>query len=286
MNASNKKPGMTICAIAVGVFVAFAGITAFAVNQLATQIDDTTISNIDGVPSSWKEYRSTSAISSHIESEVKDSHIVYTVAVTNTSQASSTAITHIASYIDTGAKGFVPLDANSLEYSYYPEAEGSWTPIAVSAPGEDEEAFKLASEIYLGTNDSSSNTVYFRYFVAPSLYGTVSDKVAFVTRTDSEPAVSVSDNLVAYEETSAEVVAVASEEDGSGESAFAEPLGVTSDMPSITAISTATIGAIAISPDVVTGSIVILAICIAVFVISLVAYLISHKTEEKRRRLF
>ncbi|MBR5621331.1 hypothetical protein IKW75_02525 [Candidatus Saccharibacteria bacterium] len=285
MSATSKKPGMTICGIAVVIFVAFVGFTAFSVNRLAAQVDDTTIANIDGVPSIWNEYRSASTITSRTEAEVKDGYVAYTTAVTNTSYDSSTSITHIASYINGGTKGFVPLDTNSLEYSYYPDAIGSWTPIAVTAPGESAEDFKLSSEIHLGTSGSSDSTVYFRYFVSPSTYGTINDKIAFIARTDSGSEVSVSDTTIAYEETSTETVAVA-EEDKTGESAFAEPLGVTSETPSITAVSTATIGAIAISSDVVTGSLIALVVCLGIFVFSLIAYLISRKKEEQRHRLF
>ncbi len=292
MSVTSKKPGIIICSIALLAFVAFAGLTAYSVNHLSSEISHTAVANVDGVPLAWRSSQLSDAISTQTEAEVKDGYIAYTTSVTNTSLTDSTVITHIASYINGEHKGFVPLSTNSLEYSYYPEATDSWTPAAVTAPGEGEEDFKLASEIYLGTGDSSNNTVYFRYLVAPSEAGNISDKVAFLTKTSDDIRLTISDNTVAYEPSNPDEVVAVSEssreivDDESGNAAFAEPLGVTSETPVIATISLASIGNIALSPEVTAGSLIVLVVCLGIFVASLIAYLASRKKEEQQRRLF
>lgn len=297
MSITSKKPGIVICSIAVLTFIAFAGLTTYSVNQLSSEVSHTTIANVSGTPSSWDNYRAADNIISQTESQVKDGYVVYTTSVTNTSQTNSAAVTHIASYISGESKGFVPLSTNSLEYSYYPDAANSWTPVAVSAPGEGDEDFKLASEIYLGTGDSSNNAVYFRYFVAPSEEGTISNKITFLTKTsDDESLISVSNNSIAYTDTTSDIVAVSDQDqnqpqelatvDNTGESAFAEPLGATSEAPAVTTISLAGLGAIVISPEVMTGSLIVLVVCLGIFAASLVVYLVARKKEEQKSRLF
>lgn len=293
MSAMSKKPGKSICIIAVAIFIAFAGFTAYTVNHLSAEIDDTTIANKNGIPSAWTNYDMANTLSSQTSSEIAGDHIVYTTSVTNTDLNNSASITHIASYLDGETKGFLPLDSSSLEYSYYPDASSSWTPVTVVSPGEDEDSFKLSSEVYLGTGDSSDNTVYFRYSVAPSTSGVVSDKIAFLAKTVSDKTgIAISDNSIAYEPSSSDEAVAVSESDqtptesASGEDAFAEPLGVTSESPIATAIPVATIGTIVIPADIMTGSLIVLVVCLGIFTASLIAYLISRKKEEQKNRLF
>ena len=289
MSAIAKKPGMTICTLAVLAFIAFAGLTAYAVNHLSAEVDSATIANKNGVPAIWSNYDTPGTLSSQTKSEIAGDHIVYTASVTNTDLNSPATITHIASFIDGETKGFLPLDANSLEYSYYPSASSSWTPVAVMSPGESEEDFKLSSEIYLGTGGSSNNTVYFRYSVTPSTSGIVSDKVAFLAKTaGNKVGVAISDNSIAYEPTSSdEAVAVSKpNETTSGEDTFTEPLGVTSEAAIATAIPITAIGAVVISPDIITGSLIVLIVCLGIFAGALTSYLIARKKEEQKNRLF
>ena len=293
MSAMSKKPGKAICIIAVAIFIAFAGFTAYTVNHLSAEVDDVTVANQNGIPASWADYDMANTLSSQTSSKVAGDHIVYTTSVTNTDLNNPASITHVASYIDGELKGFLPLDSSSLEYSYYPDASNSWTPVAIVAPGEDEDSFKLSSEIYLGAGGSSDNTVYFRYSVTPSVSGVVSDKVAFLAKIVSDKTgIAISDNSIAFEPTSSDETVAVSESDqapaesASGEEAFAEPLGVTSDAPIATAIPVAAIGAIVIPADVMTGSLIVLVVCLGIFTASLVAYLISRKKEEQKNRLF
>lgn len=289
MNAMSKKPGMTICTLAVLAFIAFAGLTAYAVNHLSAEVDSATIANKKGVPAIWSSYDTPTTLSSQAKSEVAGDHIVYTVSVTNVDPNNPATVTHISSFIDGETKGFLPLDASSLEYSYYPNASSSWTPVAVMSPGENEENFKLSSEIYLGTGSSSNNTVYFRYSVTPSASGTVGDKVALLTKTANDKVgIVTTDNSIAYEPASSDETIAASESDEakSGEDAFAEPLGVTSETPIATAIPITAIGAVIISPDVMTGSLIVLVVCLGIFAAALTSYLIARKKEEQKSRLF
>lgn len=293
MSGKTKKPGTVICTVALAVFILFVGLIAASVNRLSSEVDDMTVGQAEGVPRSWSEYETSGSVLSQTETEIKGDMIVYTTVVTNRNQTGSMAITHIASYVGGGTKGFLPLNENSLEYSYYPDMPGSWNPLSVTNPGDNDTDFKLATDIYIGSAGSSNSKVYFRYSVTPSTSGEISGKVSFIAQDATEKKqVITSESLVAYELTAQEeTIAVASEgqnleNDNTGESAFAAPLGVTSDEHAVESVPLSLIGAVSLSEGMITGSLVVLVICVGIFVASLIAYLATRKKEEQKSRLF
>ena len=284
----NKKIVSLASIVAIITFVAFAGFTALSVVNVSDSISRSSFAGKDGVPKVWSGAAFSSPVI--VNTEVKNSgdHLVYLTAIENKSSSSELHLTDLASRIsDSKHTGFISFDANSLEYSYSKNDPHSWKKIDVT---NSEGSYQLDNAIHLGVSGSSSSKVYLRYNLSPEV-GNVTDKISFrIQDNDGNYSVATSESSIAYEETATEIVAVENnrKDDNSGESAFAEPLGVSSEPTDLASISSSSAVLAVISPENVAISTIIAIAILGVFAGSLVAFLVFKKpskatTKAKRK---
>lgn len=284
-----KKYRITTIASALAL-VAFVGVAMFAtisVTSIASLVEGNIVANKNGVPTEWESLSKEAEVTAKTESKVVSNDYVQYVASIKNEDDSTLSLTHVSSYVTAeSSKGFVPLAENTLEYTYDPINANSWTPVKISAPENSEEGFKLDTSLYLGETNSNTDTIYFRYNVSPTEEGTVSDTVAFVTKDwHGDVAVTVSENTVEYQkavsENANDNIEVADPESGDG--TYAKPLGVSSEAPSASVVNAATLGAISVSEETITPSIIVMLVALGIFALALVVYLVVRSKDNKSK---
>jgi len=112
---------------------------------------------------------------SRLDSSVVDNKMLqYTAALANRDTGNEITLTKIASHLSSidpqteqETSGFVPLNAENLEYSYTPNNLNSWMPLDVSEPASSDDGFKLKNPITLSKAGKGTDKVYFRYYIKP-----------------------------------------------------------------------------------------------------------------------
>ncbi len=141
-----------------------------------------------------------SEVSSNV---ISNSLISYSGYLKNTDPINTLTLTHISAFINNSANieesGYLPLSAQTLEYTYTPDNESSWTGLQVNAPATTSDGFALAEPLELTPSGSGVDTVYFRFNYAPETDGDYTSTVAFLTsngQTDYHKAVGLSYDYV------------------------------------------------------------------------------------------
>ena len=290
-NALKNHKAMTIASIiALVAFLGVASFSAISVTSIASIVEGKVLANKDGVPKAWDTYDTAESVQATTETQINDSYVEYTASIKN-SDNNVVSLTHLSSYVEEeGTRGgFVPLAENTLEYTYNPEDKNSWSPVKISAPSNKEDGYKLDSALYIGEEGTNTDTIYFRYSVSPAEDGTVNDKVAFVTEDASgDAAVSVSNSSVEYQKTPVETASDTNTETNpsnteNGDSSYAKPLGVSSKAPTTTIVNASSLGAISISEETVTPSIIVVFVALGIFATSLIVYLIIRNKDTKKK---
>lgn len=290
MNKLLKKYSI-VTVTATVLFIAFVAFTAGTVNNFTSLVEQSGLSSHNGVPATWNDKDALAGLSSETFTENKGGYLQYTTVVRNTNTGRDATLTHVASYYsEPSNSGFVPFNTSGLEYSYSPNTKGSWNKVSVSAPSPDETGFKLGTEINLTSSENEHNVVYFRYIVSPDQEGTIIDKVSFLAKNaQGQKGVIVSDQAsISYERpNSVEVLALSGKslsEDPSGESTFAEPLGVMSDTSSTDVISATALGSFSLSSETTNRNIIIVVAIVCGFAACLIAYLIIRTRANAKKK--
>ena len=305
MSAAKSKASKVtgiFTAILLVVFVAVAGVTTFSITNIASVVEANILANKNGVPENWNNYSEKSSVSSEVSSHViNNDYVEYVTSLKNDSKTEPLSVTHLASYINGNENsGFIPLDSNSLEYTYDPDNTDSWTPVSISEPSSSDEGSKLENSLYVGTAGSNTDTIYFRYNVDMTTDdGLVDDVVAYVAETkDGNASITTSSTTTEYNPS--DTVASTAEEDlalakglgltqdsatsaidESGE--YTQPLGAFSEAPDSNIISLSRLGAISISKDSLTTSVIVIFATVGVFIVGLAAYLIFRRTSSAKK---
>ena len=191
-------------------FFSISVLVALIVNSVFTSIKKTpALYNASGVPLAWSEnIASDNGIVSGSSAKLvnyDEPFIEYSSYVKNTSP-SARYLTHLSSYLTAANSenhGFVPLGSTTIEYTYTPADDSSWRSLALSAPANDFDGFKLAEPLYLGPDGNPANTLYFRYGVAAdtTISDSLSDKTAFLFSDENHKGetLSVASTSIAYE---------------------------------------------------------------------------------------
>ncbi len=291
MSTISKKPTKIISIIAVVVFLAIAGLTSYSVWHLSNRADDAKVSHVNGIPEDWSTIRRSNTVISTTNATAQADYISYLVSLENLDSNEPFKVTHIASFVEGESSGFLPFSTSSLEYSYYPNQANSWTPVNIASPGRAANCFQLASALHVGASGSGKSKIYFRFNVAPSVAGNISDKIAFITESVfGEQSLAISDSTVAYEPASStEVVAVSDQgnntpADGdSTESAFAAPLGATTADADTSAIPLSSVGIISLPADNnLIIALVVIGSCVILFTLAMIIYLIVRRRTARR----
>ncbi|MDO4986849.1 MAG: fibro-slime domain-containing protein [Candidatus Saccharibacteria bacterium] len=125
------------------------------------------------------------AADSGISAEVvEDTLIRYDAFIENVDPENVLNLTHLSSYIsdEMSENGFIPLDSTLIQYTFNKDDNASWRGLGLTAPANSKEGFKLVTPLTLGKAGSSTDTLYFRYYVLPNhTDGDVENKIAFLT---------------------------------------------------------------------------------------------------------
>ena len=238
---SQKFNAITLVIIPVA-FILIAGFVAFIVNNIKNSVETSTaLFNDSGVPLAWaNSLEKSQDIVSGVSAELvnyEDHFIQYSPYIKNAS-SSPHFLTHLASYLTAtsgDSHGFVPLNESTIEYTYTPDNANSWKHLAISAPANTHEGFKLTTPLYLGPSGDTTSTIYFRYGVATDVSHSdrLTDEVSFIVTDESKSAeaLSVTQTAIAYEAPDAEgssVVATVDPSASDPEGVATKPLGVVS----------------------------------------------------------
>ena len=288
-NVSSTSPTkkMTIASIiALVSFIAFVGFTTMSVMNVSDLISRSSFSDRDGIPNLWEGTTFSSPVSINTEVKSAGDHLSYLTVIENKDSEGALVLTDLASRIsDSKHTGFIAFAGDSLEYSYSRGSEATWTQVN----GHNiEGTYTLDRPIQIGPAGEDNSRVYLRYNLSPE-NGNVTDKISFrLQDIDNNYSVASSESSIAYEETSSEIVAVENNrsDDNSGESAFAEPLGVFSESSNLSSISTASAVLASISPESASASTIVIIAVLGLFVGSLIAFLIikNHNTRKVKTK--
>jgi len=291
MSATSKKLPKIISTIAVVAFLAIAGLTTYSVWHLSDRVDNAKVSQVGGVPEVWSKLNRANTISSTMSATAQADYVSYLVSLENLDSEVSFKVTHIASFVEGENTGFLPFSASSLEYSYYPDQANSWTPVGIASPGYGLNCFELSSALYVSPADNGKDKIYFRFNLAPSTAGLISDKIAFITEdVFGDQSLAVSDSTIAYQPADGTEVVASNQKTGnvpadgdSAESAFTTPLGATTAEADTSIIPMATVGVISLPADNnLIINLAIIASCVGLFVIAMIVYLFIRRRTVRR----
>lgn len=234
-----KLNAVTLVIIPVA-FVLFAGLVGFIVNNIRSSVKTSTaIFNEAGVPLAWNNsINPATDIVSGVSAELvnyEDHFVQYSPFIKNTG-SSAHYLTHLASYLTStsgDSHGFAPLNEATIEYTYTPEDQDSWTHLAISAPSNTHDGFKLSTPLYLSADGSPMNTIYFRYGVSADITHSdhLTDEVSFIITDESKSTESLSTTKtsLAYEAPdSANGTVIATTDPSDSDGTTTKPLGVVS----------------------------------------------------------
>lgn len=263
--AQLKKERKTSAIITVSVLIAFLIVAVFAtitsVVNVTSILEGNVLANKTGIPESWNKLENTDMVKIDTKTQTNDDYVEYVTSVKNSNDKHIT-LTSISSYLEEGTKGgFVPLAEKTLEYTYDPGNDKSWTPAQVIAPNNNKDGYKFNSALYLGESGSTTDTIYFRYNIFPLGEGSITNKVAFVTENeDNDLAISINDSSLDYKKSGS------------------------SKAPSTTAVSVSSLGAVSVSQEVIVPSIIIMSVALGMFTASLIVYLVIRKKSRSRKK--
>ncbi|MBQ3309060.1 hypothetical protein IJG78_00075 [Candidatus Saccharibacteria bacterium] len=302
---STKSKLTTYASIfALIAFLGFAAFTTASVTNIASIVESNILANKNGVPEGWDSLSGRDTVEASTTATVNDGYVEYVTSLKNSDQNDSLSLTHVSSFVsEEDSSGFVPLAEKTLEYTYDPANENSWTPVPISAPENSDDGFKLKNALYVGQGGSNTDTIYFRYNVSPADDGTIEDKVSFVTENATgDTSLTTTTNSLDYQKsqnpvsdnsetsTASNTEEVAENPDGQEidtsseetESTYTKPLGVSSKTPSTSVMNASTLGSISISPDAISKSIIVIVIALGIFAISLIVYLVVRSKTNKK----
>ncbi len=135
---------------------------------------------------------------------LENSLVSYQTSLTNIDPDNPLYLTHLAAYVNENdnVKGYIPLNADTLSYTYTPEDANSWTPIQVTAPGSTLNSFLLSRKLYLGASGTANDTIYFKFNMRPEDQGgAVISKIAYLTENSyGDVGISYDSDTVKYEQ--------------------------------------------------------------------------------------
>ncbi len=298
--------------VMVAAFVAFAGFSAITVIGLRQNIDTTAIASNSQTPESWANFPVSADVKTNLDVATDSSVALFTTSVTNTKEDGLLYLTNLASYLDEAHgdhDGFLPLDSETAEYTYTPDDSSSWQALSISAPKNGVTGFRLTNALALGPAGSNTDTLYIRFQVSPSADDDIiSDKVAFLLddnygyRSSATASTSVAihivendpyivatddttntnphaifDELFGDNSNSSNTSTVATKEDENGDSAFAQPLGVFSEVTELKTIATVANTDTEVDGSFMSTASIILVAILVVFAIALIGYIIVVK---------
>lgn len=222
-------------------FILCAVLVAFIVNNIKISIANSpAILNESGIPLSWNNSIDPAKdLVSGVSAELVnyDNHFVqYNPYLKNTGP-NGHYLTHLASYLDTTSgdgHGFIPLNESTVEYTYTPEDSDSWTHLAISAPSNTLDGFKLSTPLYLGADGTPMSTIYFRYGISADTTHSdhLTDSVSFLVSDESKTTETLSSTktAIAYEASDAasDPIIATTDPANDSEGTVAKPLGVVS----------------------------------------------------------
>ena len=299
--------------IMLTAFVAFAGVSIATVNSIHNAFTATILASSTSVPHAWSSLPPSSDVTTSLDATTSDTIVIYTASLKN-AKDSALSLTNLASFMDEAHgthDGFLPLNAENTEFSYDATDENSWNALSLSLPGNSKNSFRLADALTLGPAGSSTDTLYIRYQISPSTNeDVVSNRlIAVLGDADGSSSVAIASGSVAInivETTSPSVVAAdttsenphalfdrlaagesleyatetpvtVANVDEDADSAFAKPLGVSSEALGIKTIASAVTSGESVDSDFITTTNLILVGLLAVFVIAFVGYIIVVK---------
>lgn len=233
-----KINAITLVVIPVA-FILFATLVAFIVNNIGGTIANTNaIFNSEGVPLNWaNSIDSATDLVSGVSAELVsyDDYFVQYNPYLKNAGSSGHYLTHLASYLNAASgdgHGFVPLNESTIEYTYTPDNSDSWQHLAISAPSNTRDGFKLSTPLYLGPDGTPMSTVYFRYGISADTTHSdhLTDEVSFIVTDESKSheTLSTTHTALAYESSGSDSGSVIATADPSDDGNTTKPLGVVS----------------------------------------------------------
>lgn len=296
--------------IMFAAFVAFAGVSIATVNSIHSAFTATTLASTSSIPRSWSSLPPSSSVVTSLDVTTSDTLAIYSVSIKNATN-STLHLTNLASFMDEAHgthDGFLPLNSDNVEFSYDATDNDSWAPLLLSKPGNGRNDFRLASALPLGSVGSDTDTIYLRYQVAPSLNeDVITNKLAVVLDDNGISSVAVASGSVAINivetenvpyvvaadtpsenphaifdrlaagELDAGTEATVAASDDNADSAFANPLGVSSEQLGIKTLASVVTSGESVDTDFITTTNLILVGLLAVFVIAFVGYIVVVK---------
>lgn len=133
--------------------------------------------------------------------------VQYDASLANRDTATPLELTRIAAYIediptanpsDTNS-GFLPLNLDTLQYTYTPTDESSWKHIGVTAPSNSLDGFVLDTPLLLNPGGQSGDRVYFRYFAeTSSASGNIHGKISYFTSFNEVEKITYDTDIIPY----------------------------------------------------------------------------------------
>lgn len=133
--------------------------------------------------------------------------IQYNTSLVNRDTATPLELIRLAAYVqdvptanpeDTNS-GFLPLELNTLQYTYTPEDETSWQHIGVSAPSNSLDGFVLDHPLHLNPGGQKNDRVYFRYYAETSSNsGKISGKISYFTSFNQVEMITYDTDVIPY----------------------------------------------------------------------------------------
>lgn len=296
--------------VMLAAFLMFAGVSAFMVSTLNTTLGSAIIASSSEIPKAWSELPVSADAKVSLDVSTSDALVIYTAAIQNTRADENLYLTNFASYLDEahGSKnGFLPLDQTTAEFTYNPDDNASWNPLELSAPRNGAKGFRLANSLTLGSAGSDTDTLYVRFQVTPSLdQDVVSDKVAALVddgygysslasastsvavNIESMPVVvaadtpienphAIFDELFGDGSTDNSETSTVALNDDSGESAFAQPLGVSTELSNLKTLASAIDTDDSVDSSFISTTNMILIAILGVFAIAFIGYIVVVK---------
>ena len=289
--------------------IGFTGVSAIMVKNIHQSVGSAIIASSNSTPAAWSEIPTSSDAKVELDVITNDAVVLYTVKITNTRSDDPIYLTNLASYLDEAHgnhDGFLPLNSNTVEYTYNPADAESWTALELSAPKNSTKGFRLANTLAI----APSSPLYVRYQLTPSLdQDVLSNKVAVLLDDGSGYLASATgSNSVAIDIESSPVVVAADTEssnpnaifdemaaagvegdtnvsveqtiaasEDNGDSAFARPLGVFSEVTNLQTVASIATADNTVDENFVNVTSIILVSILAVFAIAFIGYIVVVK---------
>ncbi len=133
--------------------------------------------------------------------------VQYDTSLVNRDTAAPLELIRLAAYVqdiptenpDNTNSGFLPLELQTLQYTYTPEDDNSWQNIGISAPSNSLEGFSLEKPLHLNPNGQKNDRIYFRYYAeTSSSSGKISGKISYFTAFHSVEMITYDTDVLPY----------------------------------------------------------------------------------------